>query len=149
MGPFRFRLANVLAIWQRREETALAVLHRESALSAIARGEVERLQRLRAEASDTSRAALADPRAWPDPSWHRNWITHLKTQLTTATQEVVRCDAREAAARAVWQRAQRDRRVIERLRDRAGRRHAAEVRRVERVAMDERAGLMAQKERAW
>lgn len=149
MPPFRFRLANVLAIWQRREDHALTFLQGEIAEVALARAEVERLLRARDEAGDGATAALADRRGGHDPAWHRNWITRLAQKLDAAIGRVGKCEAREASARAAWQRARRDRRVIERLRDRAGRRHAADSRRRELIEMDERAGLRAQKEQTW
>jgi flagellar export protein FliJ len=149
MSVFRFRLAGVLAIWQRREDRALTVLQGEIAESAAARATIERLLRARDEAGAGAMAALADRRGGHDPAWHRNWITRLARQLDAAQQHLVKCETREAAARAAWQRARRDRRVIERLRDRAGRRHAIDERRRELIEMDERAGVSAQKEQAW
>lgn len=149
MGPFRFRLAGVLTIWQRREDRALTVLQREIAEVAVARAHVEGLLRARDDARAGSIAALSDRRGGHDPAWHRNWISHLARQLDAAQHRVVKCEARETSARAAWQRARRDRRVIERLRDRAGRRHAVDSRRRELIEMDERAGLRAQKEETW
>jgi flagellar export protein FliJ len=149
MSAFRFRLAGVLAIWQRREDRALTVLQGEIAECAVARADIERLLRARDEARSGAMAAIADRRGGHDPAWHRNWITRLARQLDAAQQQLAKCEAREASARAAWQRARRDRRVIERLRDRAGRRHEVDERRRELIEMDERAGVRAQKEQAW
>jgi flagellar export protein FliJ len=72
-----------------------------------------------------------------DPAWHRNWITHITMQLEAARDETTRCLGNEEAARTVWQKARRDRRVIERLRERALRRHAQDTRRGDMKVMDE------------
>jgi flagellar export protein FliJ len=142
VGPFRFRLAAVLSVWQKREEAAFAIFQRESAAVAAAKADVDARLAARAEAQRAASAAWHEPGGMAESAWHRNWITHLTVEVDAARGRVARCEARERDARAVWQRARRDRRVMERLRDRAQARHAAETRRVELVEMNERAGLM-------
>ena len=137
MQPFTFRLESVLTIWQRREDVALANLQRQQAASETARRRVTALDQQRKAAGLVPPPSPAAVDTLLDPAWHRNWITHLTMKLEAARDEVTRCVANEAAARAVWQKARRDRRVIERLRERALRRHAQDARRDEMKRMDE------------
>jgi flagellar export protein FliJ len=145
--PFKFRLATVLSVWQKREEAAFAVFQRESAAVAAAKADVDRRVAARLDAQRAAATAWRAPDGAAESAWHRNWITHLTVEIDAARGRAARCEARERDARAVWQRARRDRRVMERLRDRAQARHAAETRRVELVEMNERAGLMDQARR--
>jgi flagellar export protein FliJ len=137
MQPFTFRLESVLTIWKRREDAALANLQRQQATTATARRRVTTLEEHRhaARISGAAPSTVADPQV--DPAWHRNWIAHITMTLEAARDEVRRCAANEEAARLVWQKARRDRRVIERLRERALRRHAHDARRDEMKVMDE------------
>ncbi len=137
MKPFVFRLESVLTIWQRREDAALANLQRQQAATATARQRVTTLEHQRQTARETwaSPSSIGDTTL--DPTWHRNWITHITMKLDAARDEATRCAANEEAARTVWQTARRDRRVIERLRERALRRHAHDTRRDEMKVMDE------------
>ncbi len=137
MKPFAFRLASVLAIWQRREDAALANLQRQQAATAAARHRVTTLETQRQQARVAGAMPPAAADAHLDPAWHRNWITHITMRLEAARDEATRCAASEEAARTVWQKARRDRRVIERLRERALRRHAQDTRRDEMKVMDE------------
>lgn len=137
MKPFAFRLASVLTIWQRREDAALANLQRQQAATAKARHRVTMLETQRQEARATGAAAAGVADAHLDPAWHRNWITHITMKLEAARDAATQCAANEVAARTVWQKARRDRRVIERLRERALRRHAHDARRDEMKVMDE------------
>ncbi|MCC7185376.1 MAG: flagellar export protein FliJ [Acidobacteria bacterium] len=137
MKPFVFRLESVLTIWQRREDAALANLQRQQAATATAQRRVTTFeeQRRAARMKVAEGPGAGDPHV--DPAWHRNWITHITMKLEAARDEVIRCVANEEAARGVWQKARRDRRVIERLRERALRRHAHDTRRDEMKVMDE------------
>jgi flagellar export protein FliJ len=137
MKPFAFRLESVLTIWRRREEAALTFLQQQQAATAAAH---QRITVLDARRSD-ARAALASVSGGvpsiDDPAWHRNWITRMTMALEAARADAARCVANEAAARAAWQKARRDMRVMERLRERAHRRYTQEARRDERKQMDE------------
>jgi len=140
MPPFTFRLAGVLAIWQRREESTLALLQWESTKTFESRAAKARLDKTRADARLEADRALADAGVGHDPAWHRNWIVRLAVDIEAARERVVLGEIREDKARAVWQRARRDRRVIERLQDRARDRHAVEARQSETRELDELAG---------
>jgi flagellar export protein FliJ len=137
--PFRFRLAGVLTIWQRREDAALATFRREQAATVAAQARVRELDAQYLDARSATASASADTSRHHDPAWHQNWIISLAQHLDEARAHVARCIVQETAARSAWQRTRRDRRVIERLRDRAQRRHREAVRQDEMKAMDERA----------
>lgn len=141
MRPFRFRLASVLTLWQRREDAALANLLRNQAATRDAQLRLSSLVEARADAARRTHVAVAGTHAPDDPAWHRNWIVHLSLAIEAARDDLGRCEALEQTARTAWQRARRDRRVLERLRDRALRRHQVETRRDEMKVMDELAGL--------
>jgi flagellar export protein FliJ len=147
--PFRFRLAAVLTIWQRREEAARAIVLREQAATARARAHVAAVVAQREAARATPDVASGRDAGPHDPTWHRNWITHLTAQLAAAHDAVVQCVDAEAAARTTWQQTRRDRRVMERLRERASQRYAVAARRDEMKQMDELAGLRTPKGQAW
>lgn len=141
MRPFTFRLASVLTLWQRREDAALANVLRNQAATHDADLRLSGLVETRADAARHTHVAVVGAHPPDDPAWHRNWIVHLSMAIEAARDDLRRCEALEHAARLAWQRTQRDRRVLERLRDRAWRRHQSEARRVEMKVMDELAGL--------
>lgn len=149
MAPFRFRLHAVLDLWQRREDAALADLQRQSAAVARARDRYTQAQ----DSRDQAVTGGSHDREGDDWTWHRNWIVHLSAVVEAARDDVTRCELNEASARQRWQTARRDRRVIERLRDRAERRHALEERRREGKALDELAVMTGRfgqvKEQTW
>jgi len=149
MRPFRFRLAAVLTIWQRREEAARTILLREQAATVRAQAHVDAVVAQREAARSAPAVMAARDAGLHDPTWHRNWITHLTAQLAAARDAVVQCTAAEAQARTTWQQARRDVRVMERLRERAVQRHAVATRRDEMKQMDELAGLKTPKGHAW
>lgn len=143
MKPFTFRLESVLIVWKRREETALTFLQRQQAATVAARHRVTALDAQRTRARTAWSSVCAGRQAVDDPAWHQNWITHITMALEAARMDVVRCATHEAEARAAWHKARRDMRVMERLRERAQRRHAQQARRDERKQMDELAVLGA------
>lgn len=140
MRPFTFRLANVLTIWQRREDAALAILLRQQAATGAARTRALDAEAACVAAAAEAVAAVATPDVMGDPGWHRNWILYLSAERDRARQDVTRCVALEVTSRTAWQQARRDRRVLERLRERAQRRFQAGARRDEMKQMDELAG---------
>ena len=149
MRPFAFRLATILALWQQREDAALKELHRKQVAHRAALARVADLRDARAHASRDMYARTPRSSEPHDPSWHRNWIKHLSLAIDDALADAGRRAADERAAQLAWQRARRDRRVLDRLRDRAHRRHQVEMRREEMKLFDELAGLRPRKERTW
>lgn len=149
MRPFAFRLATVLMLWQRREDAALVELHRQQAVHRVAVSHLDGLHEARAQASREARAGSQPATAPHDPAWHRNWIKHLSLAIDGARVELARCAGNERVAQIAWQRARRDRRVLERLRDRAFRRHQIDMRRHETKLLDELAGLRPRKGLTW
>lgn len=136
MKPFTFRLAQVLALWHRREDAAHMALQRHQAATAAARLRAHDAARARQAALDDAGRCGASTSAAHELTWHRNWIELLSVRLAGTVDATRRCEAAERAALAAWQKARRDRRTMERLRDRARQRYAVDVRRREAAAMD-------------
>lgn len=143
MTPFVFRLERVLSIWTRREEAARVFLQRQQAATAAARARVDTLETQRAEARLALTTSPTGRPSSDDPAWHRNWITRMTMALEAARDEAARCAAKEEDARVAWHKARRDMRVMERLRERAQRRHTRDEQRAERTQMDELAVMGA------
>jgi len=141
MPEFRFRAQAALDLRQRQEDDAASVLARAEA-------EFARIAASRSAAEAERQAAqggrLAGQRAGIGAGaleWHWNWINglaatvaRLGTELDTQRQAV------DAADRH-WREARRRRLALERLRDRAARRHQATEQRAERHTIDELARL--------
>lgn len=148
MKPFTFRLAGVLSLWRRKEENAQAHFQRQMAMTAVARVRERDARDVRDAAQQAAADAMRGTHAHLESAWHRNWITHLSLRVEAARDDVRRSEQNERAAKLVWQRAQRDRRVLERLRDRAQQRYRLEARRDEMKVMDALAQQAGQREHA-
>jgi flagellar biosynthesis chaperone FliJ len=131
-GRFVFRAAAALDLRRKREESAQRA--RLEAAAALQRAEA---------AADAARAALdeglARGAAEQDPSrrlWYRTWMTRQHQEI--ARRRAMAADRRDAldAATAAWQRAHRDVRALERLRDRMQAAWATAVRRAEQKELD-------------
>lgn len=136
MKPFTFRLAGVLKVWTRKEEQAYAFFQRQMASTAAARDRESEARAARTDAQHRATDALREATAPTEITWYRNWITSLSLRVEAARDEVRRCEQLERAAQAAWQKARRDRRVLERLRDRAETRYRVDARREELRLMD-------------
>lgn len=136
MKPFTFRLAGVLKVWTRKEEQAYAFFQRQMASTAAARDREADARATRADAQHRATDAMREATAPTEITWYRNWITSLSLRVEAARDEVRRCEQLERAAEAAWRKARRDRRVLERLRERAETRYRVEARREEMRLMD-------------
>ncbi len=146
MKPFTFRLAGVLKVWTRKEEQAYAFFQRQMASTAAARQREDEARALRAEAQRAATDAMRGDMRPAEMGWHRNWMTSLSLRVEAARDDVRRCEQLERAAQAAWQKARRDRRVLERLRERAETRYRVEARRDEIRFMDGLAQQARQRE---
>lgn len=137
MKPFRFRAEPILA-WRRRlaDEARVAVVRANESVRAAVQ-HVADAEARSSRAADDFRRAVA---AYTDIETivrHRNWIDREQAHAAASR---VRRDQRQREADAaldVLQRAMRHVRVLEKLRDRAWRRHQNLERRQDMKALDE------------
>jgi flagellar export protein FliJ len=141
MAAFRFRAAAALDL-RRQQETAAA--------TALARVEAEfRAAGLRRDAAEAERRgaqerALDGQRTGIDGNsllWHRNWIARLSDTVALRARELDTWASAVREAEQVWREARRRRLALERMRDRAWRRHLQAEQRQELKAIDELARL--------
>ncbi len=143
MARFRFRLEPVLQMRQRAEDEA------QQALARAERQLLDAEQRLSA-ADDRLRSAYASAgqaeREGADVTlltWHRNWIVARTRDVEARRLEVQeRLETREFRLRQA-QEARKQRRVLERFKDRARTTFDADVARREMQAIDELATIKA------
>ena len=143
MSRFRFRLEPVLVMRQRAEDEAQQALaqaerHLREAEAGLARAD----QRL-AEAYEAANGAERDGADVVRLTWHRNWIV-VKTRDVEAARLDVRdrLELRELRVQQA-QEARKQRRVLERFKDRARLAFDAEVAHREMQAIDELATIQA------
>jgi len=143
MSRFRFRLEPVLQMRQRAEDRAQQALARaERHLHEAERGLTladTRLREAYAAANDAEREGADVVRL----TWHRNWIV-VKTRDVEASRLDVRdrLETRDERLRQA-QDALKQRRVLERFRDRARLAYVTEAARREMQAIDELATIKA------
>ena len=141
MRPFRFRADGVLEIRRRFRDTAQARLAREEhALRAAARA-VEQAASAIDEAEQAYRTALATGHDVTEFGRHRNWIDQLRRRLERVREGLEVQTRAVASAREALRLADRDVRVLERLRERALAKYQLNVRRDEMKQLDEFAAL--------
>jgi flagellar FliJ protein len=138
--PFRFRAARVLELRQQREDDARVTLVKAQHAASSAEGRVRAAEE---EADGAVRALDATQRrgapAWLI-GWHRSWIARTTEEADLSRREAAVAAARVAQAEAALREAHKERRVLERLRDRLAARHARELARFEMNQMNELAG---------
>ena len=141
MPSFRFRAAAALEVRQMQEQAAATALAR--AETAFQQAEAH----LSAAGTDRRHAqivALADERQGTDSHtilWHRNWIVHLSNAIELRTRELEASREAVRTAEARWREARKRRLALERMKDRAWRRHVRAEQLEERKAIDELARL--------
>lgn len=123
MTTFRFRAAAALDIRRAEEDTArLASAKAETELdharqrTAAARAEV------RQDGDRLVQVQLAGAESWR-VQWHRTWIDRQRREVTARAREAETRAAEAKQAQLAAQEAVKRRRVLERLRDRAWRKH--------------------------
>lgn len=141
MKPFVFRAQPALDLRRREEEAALRVLaeaeRREQAADAVVAAARDALERGLAQGRDED----ARPGELTLKLWHRNWIVGQHRVVDRAVREQgARRQEREAAA-ALALVAQRKRKALERLRERAEAAWQRADAREAQIAIDELAGV--------
>lgn len=141
MAAFRFRAAAALDLRREQEQAALEALGRAEArfheVAVASEAEQARRERARADL-----VALGQRGSDVDTIlWHRNWIHRLTNNVDRLRQEVDECAALTGRARSAWYEARRKRLALERMKDRAWRRHQQMELREEMKALNELARI--------
>ena len=141
MTDFRFRAAAALDLRRRQEttlSTSLAVAEAEFRAAEAHASQAEADRRTAQEHLVTAERRGSD---MPTLVWHRNWIVRLANDLAArrAYAETLAQTVREVEAQ--WRLARQRRLALERMRDRALRRHEQEQQRQEIKVIDELARL--------
>jgi flagellar export protein FliJ len=137
MKPFRFRAEPILA-WRRRlaDDARVAVVRANESVRAAMRSVADAEARS-LHAADDFRRAIA---AYTDIETivrHRNWIDRERAHVAASRVQRDQRQREADVAVAALQRAMRHVRVLEKLRDRAWRRHQDAERRQDVKAIDE------------
>lgn len=141
MPAFRFRAAAALELRRKQETDAATELAKLEALLRAAEARVSDTETQRQRAQDDQRDVERRGTDAGTLAWHRHWITRLAAAIDALRAEV------EAQAQVVrqaeqrWRDARRRRLALERMRDRAWRRHQQAEQREELKVIDELARL--------
>ena len=140
MRPFRFRAASALDLRKKQEDEARLALGRAQNAAAMADAQLQ-TARDHAAGAGARLVALQEEGApaWLI-GWHRSWIVQ-QTRVVETRRDVVMATAAVTEAGEIVRTAFRQRRVLERLRDRLAARHARAMERHELNQMNELAGL--------
>jgi flagellar export protein FliJ len=141
MRPFRFRASSALDLRKKQEDEARLALGRAQNAAAVADA---RLQAARDHAAGAGARLVAlqeeGAPAWLI-GWHRSWIVQQARVVEIRRLDMAMAAAAVTTAEAIVRDAFRQRRVLERLRDRLAARHARALERHELNQMNELAGL--------
>ncbi len=138
---FRFRAAPLLALRQRQLDAAQTVLARASEDVAVAERRLEEAERQSSAANAGYREALGGGAEQGSLERHRTWITQQRSHADTRRRARAECRGVADAASNAVTAAHRQVRVLERLRDRARRKHDAQIRAREMKDIDTLATL--------
>lgn len=141
MRPFRFRAASALDLRKKQEDDARLALGRAQNTAAVAASRLE-TARAHAETAGVQFVTLQEEgaQAWLI-SWHRSWIAQQARVVESRRRELAQATAAVTTALEIVREAHKQRRVLERLRDRLAARHARALERYELNQMNELAGL--------
>lgn len=141
MPDFKFRAQAALDLRRTQEDEAAAALARVEAAYHAAQAAETGAMTDRQSACDTLQAAERSGIGAGALEWHWNWIHRLSGEIGRRRRELESCRAAVTAAERAWHDARRRRLVLERLRERAVRRHQQAESRRELKAVDELARL--------
>jgi len=120
---FRFRAAAALDVRRKQEDAArLAAARAESAREAAEQVAEEARDAVRVDGERLAGAQSAGVEAWR-VQWHRVWIDRQRREADARAAEAASRAAEAVVAQQAVQDAFKRRRVLERLRDRASRKH--------------------------
>jgi flagellar export protein FliJ len=134
---FRFRAARVLDWRMAAANTAHGAFVRARESAREAADLVQAADTRCNDAADTLRAHLASPVDAETVVRHRTWIDHQRAAVVACQRQYDERAEAAAAAATVLHAAQRQVKVLERLRERGRRRHMAAEQRDERKRLDE------------
>jgi flagellar export protein FliJ len=141
MPEFRFRAAAALELRRQQERHAAAEFARADGALREARG---RLTQAEADRRAAAEALVAEQCRGTDIgtlAWHRNWIVRCGDAVARLARDVqLRALALERAEHA-WREARQRLLALERMRERAWRRHLETAQRLELKQLDEVARL--------
>jgi hypothetical protein len=123
MARFRFRAAAALDIRRKQEDAARLIAAQAELVLAAAR---ERTEAAHGSMLDGGHQLLDDLRGGSEAwrvRWHRDWIERQRLEVEQRARERDERAAQAATAAVAVREALKRRRVLERLRDRALRRH--------------------------
>ena len=118
-------------------DTARGAFMRARETAREAAEQVQAAETRRRSAEDSLRVNLGSPIDAPTLTRHRNWIDHQRAAVTAHQRLHDERVAAAAAAATALHEATRHVKVLERLRERARRRHTAAERREEMQRLDE------------
>ena len=141
MASFRFRAQVALDLRRKQEDLASEALARAEAAFREAKAQEIAAMADRQAACDARQTAERSGIGAAALEWHWNWINRLAAGIALRVRDAAAREADVAAAERAWHEARRRRRALERIRDRALRRHQQAEARKDEKAVDELARL--------
>jgi flagellar export protein FliJ len=141
MPAFRFRAAAALELRQQQETAAATALARAQAHFRERDGAVVEAQAAHGEAQQRLIHLERTGTDAATPLWHRNWIVRLAADVDALRRDREVAGQAVRHAEAAWRDARQKRLALERLRQRAWRRHLHVEQQQELKVIDELARL--------
>lgn len=135
---FRFRFETMLKIRRQREDEHKRIVGERLAQIAEVRTELARLEQLTHQGMDSIRAVQQPGRIDLQQAMaQRGWVAHLHKATLNARTQLGALEARLAQERAALAEAAKQRRILEKLKERQGERHRLEEQQAETRAADD------------
>ena len=141
MKPFRFRAQAALDLRQRVETEARKALVTAEEHARLANVRLNEAAHSVGVAQETLTCAERDGVSGAELRWHQSWIARQRLEVDARRREAAVSAASVDRAVTSVRAAHKQRRTLERLRDRLLMRHRIEARRHEQRNLDELAGL--------
>ena len=141
MAEFRFRAAAALELRRRQETDAATALARAEGALRLAEARVAEAENDRRTAQEQQTIAERRGSDIATLAWHQNWIVRQTAAVDARRQDVQAREADVRDAEKVWREARRKHLALERMRERAWRRHQQQELREEMKVIDELARL--------